>query len=401
MTNQEFSNEFDILYNNIMSNAAPGINEYEKSVFLTKAQKQVIRAYFEPSQNKSMKGFDNSEKRQYDFGSLMSTATLERYDEQLYGELNKLDSRSIAYVVPEDLFLAINESAMDDSGRIYSILPIGYQEYNRLMLKPYNYPPKKQVWRLITSSINVNNGYGYTSTSNGGRASAYSVYNKPITITASSVTGTLNPTESNEFAPTVTEYDDHVEINMRVPNQSYGSGLDPMISYWQTYLGPNSCISLPSHYEEAGVGWTDSEGNLIAGTKYVTIFGNNDSSRSGAWPSNQEALPFTINISPASPTKLVPIYEVVGRFDGTPEYKLRYVRTPKPIILVNLNDIDEELSIDGVSTISECELPVETHEEILQRAIELAKAAYTGDLQSQLALGVNSETNIGMVQTSR
>ena len=37
MTLEEFSNEFDILYNNSMSNAAPGVDEYEKSVFLTKA----------------------------------------------------------------------------------------------------------------------------------------------------------------------------------------------------------------------------------------------------------------------------------------------------------------------------------------------------------------------------
>jgi hypothetical protein len=37
MSVNEFSREFDILYNNIMSNAAPGIDDYEKSVFLTKA----------------------------------------------------------------------------------------------------------------------------------------------------------------------------------------------------------------------------------------------------------------------------------------------------------------------------------------------------------------------------
>ena len=37
MTTQEFSLEFDILYNNITSNQAPGLTEYEKSVFLTKA----------------------------------------------------------------------------------------------------------------------------------------------------------------------------------------------------------------------------------------------------------------------------------------------------------------------------------------------------------------------------
>ena len=36
------SNEFDVLYNNIMSNAAPGLNEYEKSIFLTQAQEEFV-----------------------------------------------------------------------------------------------------------------------------------------------------------------------------------------------------------------------------------------------------------------------------------------------------------------------------------------------------------------------
>ena len=30
MDHVEFSNQFDVIYNNLMSNAAPGINEYEK-----------------------------------------------------------------------------------------------------------------------------------------------------------------------------------------------------------------------------------------------------------------------------------------------------------------------------------------------------------------------------------
>ena len=45
MTTQEFSNEFDVLYNNIMSNQAPGLDEYEKSVFLTKAQNEILKNY--------------------------------------------------------------------------------------------------------------------------------------------------------------------------------------------------------------------------------------------------------------------------------------------------------------------------------------------------------------------
>ena len=43
MTNEEFSNEFDVLYNSITSNQAPGLDEYEKSVFLTKAQSQLVK----------------------------------------------------------------------------------------------------------------------------------------------------------------------------------------------------------------------------------------------------------------------------------------------------------------------------------------------------------------------
>lgn len=71
MTNQEFSNEFDVLYNNIMSNQAPGLDEYEKSVFLTKAQDEIVKNYFNPKGNKYQEGFDGNEKRQIDFSMIM------------------------------------------------------------------------------------------------------------------------------------------------------------------------------------------------------------------------------------------------------------------------------------------------------------------------------------------
>ena len=78
MTTQEFSNEFDVLYNNIMSNQAPGLDEYEKSVFLTKAQSEVLKNYFNPKGNKYQEGFDESEKRQIDFSTLIKANCLWR-----------------------------------------------------------------------------------------------------------------------------------------------------------------------------------------------------------------------------------------------------------------------------------------------------------------------------------
>ena len=76
MTIQEFSDQFDVLYNNITSNQAPGLNEYEKSVFLTKAEKEIVKNYFSAGSmgNTLKQGYDDSAKRQADFSVLMNTS---------------------------------------------------------------------------------------------------------------------------------------------------------------------------------------------------------------------------------------------------------------------------------------------------------------------------------------
>jgi hypothetical protein len=51
MEPQEFSDTFDVLFNNVTSNQAPGLNEYEKSIFLTKAQDELIKNFFLPQSN--------------------------------------------------------------------------------------------------------------------------------------------------------------------------------------------------------------------------------------------------------------------------------------------------------------------------------------------------------------
>lgn len=61
MTNKEFSNEFDILYNSISSNLAPSLNEYEKSVLLTRAQEELIKELV-TGNNQLGKAFDKDEE---------------------------------------------------------------------------------------------------------------------------------------------------------------------------------------------------------------------------------------------------------------------------------------------------------------------------------------------------
>ena len=77
MSVEEMDNMFDVLYNNITSNQAPGLNAYEKSIFLTKAQDEILKNYFNPKSkgNNTQDGFDGSVKRQVDFSMLTTVAT--------------------------------------------------------------------------------------------------------------------------------------------------------------------------------------------------------------------------------------------------------------------------------------------------------------------------------------
>ena len=151
MTIEEFSDQFDLLYNNITSNQAPGISEYEKSVFATKAEKEIVKNYFSPnSQGNTLKeGFDDSAKRQADFSMLLATKNCTA----VTGTTTdiKIDSRSSLYTFPNDVFIIINEVISVTPSRTLQVIPLRYDDYNRLMSKPFKRPLKYQAWRLMNS----------------------------------------------------------------------------------------------------------------------------------------------------------------------------------------------------------------------------------------------------------
>ena len=160
MSNQEFSNEFDVLYNNIMSNQAPGLDEYEKSVFLTKAQDEIVKNYFNPKGNKYQEGFDGNEKRQIDFSMIMRVVSINSDFTD-----GTFDTRGKIVTLPQDALMLLNEyaivnraaSSSDPNSQSQSnmrliVVPLEYKEYSRLMSKPYKRPLKFQAWRLLDNS---------------------------------------------------------------------------------------------------------------------------------------------------------------------------------------------------------------------------------------------------------
>lgn len=154
MTVEEFSNEFDVLYNNIMSNQAPGLNDYEKSVFLTKAQEEIVKNYFNPRGNKYQEGFDDSSKRQIDFSTLIKVVTLDTSSSVLGGTpIVRLDSRSSIYELPSDVMFVLNEMCSSPNSDLgISIMPLSNEEYTKLMMRPFKYPKKNQAWRLLNTA---------------------------------------------------------------------------------------------------------------------------------------------------------------------------------------------------------------------------------------------------------
>lgn len=147
MTTEEMSNSFDVLYNNIASEQAAGLNEYEKSVFLTKAQDEIVKNYFSGKSkgNNLGQGFDDSLKRQADFSSVIDNWVCEKTN-----AYKKLNPNSVQFQLPDEVFITVNEMAETDDGRVLQIIPLRYDEYTRLMSKPFKRPLKSQIWKLYT-----------------------------------------------------------------------------------------------------------------------------------------------------------------------------------------------------------------------------------------------------------
>ncbi len=188
MTNQEFRNQFDISYNAIASNSAPGIDDYELSVYLTQAQLEIVKNYYDPLSNRKQKGFEATEKRRRDLNQLVKdykTSTV-------ITNTSNINSEAKFYIVPDDLFLIVNEKAKIISEDCYNnktltIKPISYDEYDIQIDNPFEKPNEKVAWRLDISNVNNSKVVEIISPYNISGSLEYQIryikYPKPIIIT--------------------------------------------------------------------------------------------------------------------------------------------------------------------------------------------------------------------------
>lgn len=151
MTTQEFSNEFDVLYNNIMSNAAPGLDEYEKSVFLTNAQDEIVIDLYN-GKNPLGESFESTEEIRRYLSELNKTYTTITKEEGNTG----VSEYSIFFKLPDDLWFITYESVdfEDDELKCSNnragipVVPITQDVYHRTKENPFRKYSEKRVIRL-------------------------------------------------------------------------------------------------------------------------------------------------------------------------------------------------------------------------------------------------------------
>lgn len=197
MTIEEFSDGFDTLLNSYYYTAGFGqdfnkstvaLDEYEKSVFLTKAQEDLVKAYYEGTVSSNEAGFEGSESIRRALDVLVRTASPE-----VSGDDGIADGSSL-FVLPDDLWYIVYESATvtpDPYGcgdsRTLEVVPVRHDNWNRTKRNPFKQPNGKRVIRLDA-------GEGRVELVSSGTVTAYNIryLRKPRPIILVPLTGSLS-----------------------------------------------------------------------------------------------------------------------------------------------------------------------------------------------------------------
>lgn len=161
MTNEEFSNEFDTLLNSYSKTDTFGkvttlaLDEYEKSIFLTKAQEDIVLDIYKGI---NFPSFEESEESRRYLDSLIKSKILEKVenDKGVYNSNN-----SFFFTLPDDLlFITYEEATLNDNNlcnnnSIVMVVPTMQDEYHRIKNNPFRNANSNRVLRLDLGNTTV------------------------------------------------------------------------------------------------------------------------------------------------------------------------------------------------------------------------------------------------------
>ena len=150
MTPPEFSIEFDILYNNLASNTAPPVDEYEKSVFLTKAQSDIALELYSGRNNFGLAFETSQEARQY----LNTLITLSEIPLENPTTINGFSEYPVYREWEANALVTIREEIVSE-GKKYPVIPISLDMVDSVLRNPFKGPKANR--RAISAGANDGN----------------------------------------------------------------------------------------------------------------------------------------------------------------------------------------------------------------------------------------------------
>lgn len=163
MTTEEFSNGFDTLvdsYRRFKKFDDKAIydsiefNEYEKSLFLTMAQDEVLIGYYS-GKNTASEAFEHNEEVRRYLDSIVKSHQCVKA-----GTPNAIavSKNSAFFLLPNDIAFIVYEQANISGdelgcldGSMTAVYPVTHDEYNRIRKNPFRGPTKRRVLRLDVS----------------------------------------------------------------------------------------------------------------------------------------------------------------------------------------------------------------------------------------------------------
>lgn len=167
MTIDEFSNSFDTLLNSyaLISNFGEKtskqtitLDEYEKSVLLTKAQEEIVLSLYN-GKNPYGEAFEGTEELRRYLSNLITEKSLKPITNTSGTPLG-LESKSKFFTLPEDLWFITLESVVIDNSKcgaetIMKVYPVKQDEYQAIRDNPFRGANDRRALRLDLSEGNV------------------------------------------------------------------------------------------------------------------------------------------------------------------------------------------------------------------------------------------------------
>lgn len=159
MTTEEFSNEFDILldsyhfvgdFGKASNKIDIALDEYEKSMFLTKAQEELVLEVY-TGKNIYSDSFERTEEARRYLNKLVKTIIISNKLSGLLG----LSDTSTFFQLPEDVWFITYESAVLKDERLGCldgeealVIPVTQDDYYKIVDNPFRGPSKSRALRL-------------------------------------------------------------------------------------------------------------------------------------------------------------------------------------------------------------------------------------------------------------